>query len=793
MNSLPSNMKRHTLFRDNSNSHTFVFQDSFALPAPDKIKMQVRYHGKILEIEPEIAVDGQRVTYTYTPEMLADIPEISDHYLVLDGKSFLGGQLGVLIGYGEQDISETQVMVADGEVTTVEVYGMALIDAQVAAVAEQVNIATLAAEQAGGYVAEAFGFASDANNAKVAAQTARNQAVAAQVASEAASAIAVSTVAERLPFKTISGLRLDESVTAVYVNDGRKSGTFYYDPSDTTSSDDGVMVIVSGSRRYKRQYSGTPDASWWMVADYDYVSNTGTDNGPLLQDAIAWKFANGGGDLKVPFGRYYFANDVFVNELAIPLKLIGSNGYNRNYSGNRVMGTSFIRNAPGSMFKINHKPDDTIFLQPDEQYPSFHVEGINFQCKNNYAGGVNVFRAHRFRGKFINCSCDGFDYFMYQPDQDLSTIPKSNYCDQSTYQDISISGSTLGGIRVFRADGTLLDRISFEGSATQYKYGIEVIATSGAIISRPLFWTPNDPANPIVDSSFIHLVACIGVMVLAGHVERSFFTHVVNVESCDGVSIIGLETKFSRYNGLTVTGSSFGVSMRDWKSNDTVKAGYFDINVPGSSDRQVTYDNCRFLTTQDGVDRAANVNFPTRTTVRTPAYVQTYQGSTDASITLTRGSMTMFLAAITANRTLTVPTVAQSINGDKITVINRNTSAFRWLVGNTVLDSDGTSLTYFENNKTYDLIFANGQWRVQTKYPEYTTLVSTQSGNGSSTTFNIPHGMTAAPGYFSVTPASQTAAALFWVTSDATNIVVRYQSAPASGTNNLVFNVEYKK
>jgi hypothetical protein len=282
-------------------------------------------------------------------------------------------------------------------------------------------------------------------------------------------------------------------------------------------------------------------------------------------------------------------------------------------------------------------------------------------------------------------------------------------------------------------------------------------------------------------------------VILAGHIERSFFTHIIYAESCVGVTAIGMETKFSRYHGLTVTGTSYGVSIRDWESNDTVKAGHYDINVPGASDRQVTYDNCRFLTAEGGAERAPNVNAPTRTTVRVPAYVKTYQGSTDASITLTRAWMAMFLGAITANRTLTVPAVAQSNNGDEITIVNRNTTAFRWLVGNTVLDADGTTLTYFENNKTYDLIFANGQWRVQTKYPEYTTLVSTQSGTGSATTFNIPHGMTAAPGYFSVVPASAAAAGSFWVTADATNIVVRYVAAPIAGTNNLTFNVEYKK
>jgi hypothetical protein len=86
--------------------------------------MQVRYNGRILNIDPAISVSGQRVTYTYTPEMLANIPSIVQHYLVLDGRSLLGGELGVLVGYGQQEITETHVTITEGEVTVVTVQGI---------------------------------------------------------------------------------------------------------------------------------------------------------------------------------------------------------------------------------------------------------------------------------------------------------------------------------------------------------------------------------------------------------------------------------------------------------------------------------------------------------------------------------------------------------------------------------------------------------------------------------------------------------------------------------------------
>ena len=149
MNNLPSNMKRHTVFRDNPYSHTVVFPDDYPLPDESDIKMQVRQNGRILAgITPTISVDGQRVTYTYTPEMLAKLPEITNQYLVLDGVSLIGGELGARIGYGEQEISETVVSVVDGEVTVVQVMGLDLVAAQVGIATEKAEEATQGAATA---------------------------------------------------------------------------------------------------------------------------------------------------------------------------------------------------------------------------------------------------------------------------------------------------------------------------------------------------------------------------------------------------------------------------------------------------------------------------------------------------------------------------------------------------------------------------------------------------------------------------------------------------------------------
>lgn len=79
--------------------------------------------------------------------------------------------------------------------------------------------------------------------------------------------------------------------------------------------------------------------------------------------------------------------------------------------------------------------------------------------------------------------------------------------------------------------------------------------------------------------------------------------------------------------------------------------------------------------------------------------------------------------------------------------------------------------------------------------------VATFSGNGSATVFNIAHGAGTTPTKYSVTPASSVAnyanyqpaypqehnGSHWWVTANATNLIINYGYAPSVGTNNLSF------
>ena len=67
---------------------------------------------------------------------------------------------------------------------------------------------------------------------------------------------------------------------------------------------------------------------------------------------------------------------------------------------------------------------------------------------------------------------------------------------------------------------------------------------------------------------------------------------------------------------------------------------------------------------------------------------------------------------------------------------------------------------------------------MKTSAPVKTIATGTATPTGSSTTvFTIPHGLGTAPTFSKVTPKNALSAALFYATTDGTNITVTYLAA----------------
>ena len=121
----------------------------------------------------------------------------------------------------------------------------------------------------------------------------------------AALAVVLSATAFSQTNISLSLLRTSTSVSTTssyFVNDPGREGVFYYDSKDVTSVDNGGTVIVNGTKRFKRMYSGPLDARWFGMKG-DWNGTTGTENSAAFKAAIA--AAKKDEVLLIPSGQYY--------------------------------------------------------------------------------------------------------------------------------------------------------------------------------------------------------------------------------------------------------------------------------------------------------------------------------------------------------------------------------------------------------------------------------------------------------------------------------------------------------
>lgn len=89
-------------------------------------------------------------------------------------------------------------------------------------------------------------------------------------------------------------------VTGYYSAHDGGGGAYQYDPSDTTSADNGGTIIVaSDGGRWKLQYTQSVS-----VKQFGATGKGIADDTTSIQNALSWAAANGGGDIYVPPGTY---------------------------------------------------------------------------------------------------------------------------------------------------------------------------------------------------------------------------------------------------------------------------------------------------------------------------------------------------------------------------------------------------------------------------------------------------------------------------------------------------------
>lgn len=106
------------------------------------------------------------------------------------------------------------------------------------------------------------------------------------------------------------------TATHVRITSNGISGFFYYDPTDTASADNGGTIIVSGTKRWKRQYEGAVSVKWFgAMGDWNGV--TGTDDYLAITAAILYAKTIG---RSVEFGGKHLSSGKILVSSGVSLK-----------------------------------------------------------------------------------------------------------------------------------------------------------------------------------------------------------------------------------------------------------------------------------------------------------------------------------------------------------------------------------------------------------------------------------------------------------------------------------------
>jgi hypothetical protein len=702
---------------------------------------------------------------------------------------------------------------------------------------------------------------------------------------------------EYIPFMTLGEFRAGEADTTsvIYLNQAEKSGTFILDKADSSSSDDEAMILVYGTKRYKRSHNGVIDARWFGVNEINSNNNT------QLQAAIN---AANGKILRLVGGTFYCKNLNIDNHLntvfegAATLKLPSGTTINEN-----LLNVTNSTNVTIKGLTLDGNKG-VVFGEPTHGSILLKVlYSDNIKILNNTLQNCGYLALSVIRSPNTNVTGN----FMINTD---SGVTLWDDCDNTVISNNMIKDGTSDGIFVWGANSptytknvtvtgnTISNKATGWGISVRFGEGVTISAntitgckwgiggdTNGLLSTSPVGANSLNISNNIISNcqygvfsycwdSIISTNTLVNISETPIYISANFkttpnipskrvtvsgnraynsgksttdFIMVNRCEDCvfennvianDSIKLANLVRVLSvtsvrniiKNNKASLTQPATGVNLTT-SSNNTVIGDQGEITDSGTGNifregYSNSADTAKLVSNVLALPRRGDFFMVSGTgamnsisTVNQPygKRITLFFPTGGVTINKLSGSGNIDIANASYNTPVNT-TLTFVYNGTnwieagrkdispEFTQLNIdvpagtagmvrykvNTTNAWSLVKNTTNDFE---IQRYDATGTYiDRPISINRTTGAVSIPTISvTIQNTRSADGVTKTYNIPHGLAYTPIMIAIQPMTPDAFGFNSLTANGTNFQITYPTAPAAGTNNLQYNITYKK
>ncbi|GAA3403738.1 glycosyl hydrolase family 28-related protein [Paenibacillus hodogayensis] len=557
---------------------------------------------------------------------------------------------------------------------------------------------------------------------------------------------------------TIDELRANTQPDAelvYFVRTHEKEGPFYYDATDTTSSDNGGTILVSSmGARFKRSFSGSVNVKWFGAK-----GDGANDDTAAIQQAINAKE----GTVFFPKGKYNITAPLVIETGD---SLIGEGPevtmIEKTTTTLASLGTRLI---PGNASSDNYNVDAAIIvLAPDGDFARYiHLEGLFIKRSDSlprnssycfFAPRVYFMTQKNMEYRNADIGYYTINAWMITLERVSSrTVNRAFICGDA---DAPGGGGTSHTVTSCWAGGC-------QKSAWKINVSYSSFTACGADYIGP--WPQSNAGN---SAEYIFRLRGVGLNLIGCATEESRGP-LMYVTNGSLINVLGFYTW--NYYGDNAQSGTYAITLKN-ESQLTLSGGYIKLAGSGpitAKIAEVTESSKLFIS---GLKT-------------TPDYMSDAQTIfSNLGEVFIAGARMKSVTAGQQTRDSYWTNGCINIFGSWDKALLKFTDATSWVTSYLWVDTSGILRTKRSSAPTSDHDgYAVGEQGIRKG-------TSTQSANASAVQFLVPHGLGSVPSYYNLLPASADASGIQYVEADSTNLIIHYSLAPSAGSSNMIWKWE---